>query len=283
MKFFNFHINFILHNLNFYVFYVIIIPSNLFDRLYKTKNKKQRRFHIMMKRRKENISILAVILLIVTFILHSEWQLEVRIQSLEEQVERLEQDFEQVKNIYPEAQKVSKGLDSLNQTLNEFDEQVKKSSKIVEERIAIEKKALEAYKILIENMNSVQACSILGLIEFNSQFDSELTESEGLSYGLMQWSYVRKENLESFASERGKDSNDFEIQVQFILEELNPESHYYQLISREGFLPSDWETVETVTNGVECLSNMYERSAPSKEWLEKKIAAAEYYYTLYCK
>ncbi|MCI8383519.1 MAG: hypothetical protein HFG32_13815 [Eubacterium sp.] len=237
----------------------------------------------MMKRRKENISILAVILLIVTFILHSEWQLEVRIQSLEEQVERLEQDFEQVKNIYPEAQKVSKGLDSLNQTLNEFDEQVKKSSKIVEERIAIEKKALEAYKILIENMNSVQACSILGLIEFNSQFDSELTESEGLSYGLMQWSYVRKENLESFASERGKDSNDFEIQVQFILEELNPESHYYQLISREGFLPSDWETVETVTNGVECLSNMYERSAPSKEWLEKKIAAAEYYYTLYCK
>ena len=235
-------------------------------------------------KRKENISILAVILLIVTFILHSEWQLEVRIQSLEEQVERLEQDFEQVKNIYPEAQKVSKGLDSLNQTLNEFDEQVKKSSKIVEERIEIEKKALEAYKILIENeLNPVQSCSILGLIEFNSQFDSELTESEGLSYGLMQWSYVRKENLESFASERGKDSNDFEIQVQFILEELNPESHYYQLISREGFLPSDWETVETLTDGVECLSNMYERSAPSKEWLEKKIAAAEYYYTLYCK
>lgn len=54
------------------------------------------------------------------------------------------------------------------------------------------------YYYLIDNgFSSLQACAIMGNIQQECSFNENLTESNGVGYGLLQWSFERRTILEN--------------------------------------------------------------------------------------
>lgn len=147
---------------------------------------------------------------------------------------------------------------------------------------------LEAYNFFIEEgFSSEQATSLVALIKYSSNFDSSSTSDVGNFYGLCQWGYGRLDNLKSFADEKGKDVSNFETQLEFLVSELSPTADNYQLISYNGYSPSDWETADNVEDSIEALVWTFFRPASEMgetlidkqfEWaksFEKEVAQSQ--------
>ena len=140
----------------------------------------------------------------------------------------------------------------------------------------------ETYRFLTENgFSHIQASAIMAEIKVQSNFDSTATEINGLGYGLLQWVGVRKENLEKFADSQGKSSEDYEIQLRFLLEEVNPESEYYANldISYHGYEWTDFLQATDTREAVETFCMLYER--PCMPNLEIRGKLAEIYSKFY--
>lgn len=136
------------------------------------------------------------------------------------------------------------------------------------------------YDFLTENgLSSVQACGIMAAIECESQFDSAATNFNQTNYGLLQWSFQRKDQLEAFAKTNGKSIDDFETQLAFLIEELNPQSEVatYQLLSSyKGYELSDWLNAKTPEQASRAFCMLYER--PGLVDLEVRDSLAQKFY-----
>jgi len=90
--------------------------------------------------------------------------------------------------------------------------------------IALEKNAsLQAiFQALINGgLKNVQAAAVMGNMYAESSFNSGAKESNGIGYGLVQWSFGRRTNLEAFAASKGVPASDIPMQIQFLLNEYN--------------------------------------------------------------
>lgn len=70
---------------------------------------------------------------------------------------------------------------------------------------------------------AVRVAGIMGNIQAESGFNSNLIEyGNGIGFGLCQWSYGRRTALENYAASKGKPPGDLEVQLEFLLTELDP-------------------------------------------------------------
>lgn len=102
-----------------------------------------------------------------------------------------------------------------------------------------EGKAQIIYSYLLENgdLSPTQAAGITAVIEQQSNFDTSVHQNG--TVGLMCWTFEREKQLTSFAHKKGNELTDLYAQLDFILEEVNSDSEYYQLIEYRGYSPED--------------------------------------------
>lgn len=83
-----------------------------------------------------------------------------------------------------------------------------------------------------KGLSDEQVAGIMGNLQQESNFDPNIIEGGGHSnsatgasfnqgYGIAQWTFERKDDLEKFAKSLGKSSGDLEVQLEFLWHELN--------------------------------------------------------------
>lgn len=77
----------------------------------------------------------------------------------------------------------------------------------------------------------------------------------------MCWSFARQEQLAEFASKRGKDKTDIFTQLDFILEEIDVNSEYYQLTWCKRYTLDDWNTAPSPEQAALSFTCIYVRPA----------------------
>jgi N-acetylmuramoyl-L-alanine amidase len=72
-----------------------------------------------------------------------------------------------------------------------------------------------------KGLTTQQAAGFLGNMEAESGINPGTQEyGTGIGYGLVQWSYERRTNLENFAKKQGKPVSDIDVQLDFLWKEL---------------------------------------------------------------
>lgn len=86
----------------------------------------------------------------------------------------------------------------------------------------LNKNQAAVYKALSRSgLDTNKIAGIMGNIQIESSFDpTDDTGDNGTSIGLAQWHLSRAQNLKNFAALQGKDWQDTEVQIQFLLSEL---------------------------------------------------------------
>jgi hypothetical protein len=87
--------------------------------------------------------------------------------------------------------------------------------------------------LLNGGLNSVQVAAIMGNMYQESGFNSNLEEDNHVGYGLAQWSFGRRTELEQYASNKGVPASDVAMQIEFLLKEYNP--YYKSRLSSTSF------------------------------------------------
>ena len=127
-----------------------------------------------------------------------------------------------------------------------------------------------------------QAAGIMGNMYAESGFDPSIVEhGNGIGFGLCQWSYGRRDALEAFAASQGKDPGDLQVQLDYLMTELNPghfNSYYTGMDNYTMFM-----NATTPEDATYYFMWGWERPA---EWagnasLEKRQIAAKTYYDTY--
>ena len=76
--------------------------------------------------------------------------------------------------------------------------------------------------LISKGFTKEQTAGIMGNIRReSSKFDPTALNSHGGAYGIIQWKSGRKNNLKAYAEKNGKKYSDLELQLNFIMEELN--------------------------------------------------------------
>ena len=71
--------------------------------------------------------------------------------------------------------------------------------------------------------NEIQVAGVMGNIKHESGFNPSIVErGSGIGFGLCQWSYGRRTNIEKYARSIGKSPNNLDVQITFLLAEMNP-------------------------------------------------------------
>lgn len=144
----------------------------------------------------------------------------------------------------------------------------------------------KTFKFLTENgLSDVQACGIMASIEINSNFNTDAADLNDNGYGLLFWVEERKDALEKFADIQGKPINDLKLQLNFLLEELNPDSENYQLSSYNSYTPEDFWNASSPEEAALSFCNIYER--PSTVFFDysrpDRISLANSFYEKFSK
>ena len=74
--------------------------------------------------------------------------------------------------------------------------------------------------------SDIQTAAIIGNIYQESGLNPARVESNGEGIGLVQWSFGRKQSLINYASSKGVDWSDLEIQLEFLVSELDSKQFY---------------------------------------------------------
>lgn len=82
----------------------------------------------------------------------------------------------------------------------------------------------QTYNYLIaKGLNPIQVSGIMGNISQESRWNSNSVEkSNGVGFGLLQWSKGRRQNLENYANVKGTSSGDVKTQLDFLWLEFDP-------------------------------------------------------------
>lgn len=118
----------------------------------------------------------------------------------------------------------------------------------------------KTFKFLTENgFSDVQACGIMACMEISSNFNPAAEDLANTGYGLLFWTAQRKDALKKFADIQGKPIDDFQMQLDFLLDELQPDSKNYQLISHNGYTPEDFWNASTPGEAALSFCSTFER------------------------
>jgi len=81
----------------------------------------------------------------------------------------------------------------------------------------------QIFQLLINGgMNAGQASAVMGNMYAESSFISDRHEvGNDIGYGLVQWSFGRRTNLENFAKQKGVPASDVAMQIEFLFKEYN--------------------------------------------------------------
>ena len=134
------------------------------------------------------------------------------------------------------------------------------------------------------NYSDEAAAGVMGNIYGESGFDPSVVEhGSGIGFGLCQWSYGRRTQLENFARSRGVDPSDADLQIEFLLAELQPGGGAdgyasYQFAGHENDR-NIWMTSSSIEETTTAFCRGFER--PGNPRNQVRIDAAKKYYEQY--
>lgn len=139
-----------------------------------------------------------------------------------------------------------------------------------DKNVSTDEKAVEAYNYLQENtdLSSAQIIGIISNIKTQSNFDAEIHQTTPNSIGLMCWSYARASKLEDFATQNGKDIDNFYVQLDYIIEEISEDSENFQLVNHNDYTIEDWNSVKNPVDAALIFESLYVRPGISSQNLE---------------
>lgn len=148
---------------------------------------------------------------------------------------------------------------------------------------SIEEKVWFALKDL--GYSEYAVAGVLGNIYAESGFNVGSIESDsGIGAGICQWSYGRRDALESYAKSKGKSWADENIQIEFLIGELTPGGGAdgfatYNLMTNNGYTINDWKNATSPEDAAVAFCWIFER--PGVPRLEERKSAAKKYYNKY--
>jgi len=139
----------------------------------------------------------------------------------------------------------------------------------------------DIYNLLINSgFTSIQASAIMGNLYAESGFNSDAHEvGNDIGYGLAQWSFGRRTNLENYAQQKGVANSDVVMQIEFLTQEYN--SSYKSRLDGTSFKDSS-----DLTKSTESWMTIFEAPKMSPEndparLNSKRIPAAKRILALY--
>lgn len=128
---------------------------------------------------------------------------------------------------------------------------------------------------------------VMGNIYAESGFDPAIIEGgNGIGFGLCQWSYGRRTQLEAYAASKGKDASDINTQVEFLLTEITPGATgpaqgyaSYQLLYYNGYNGDMWKSATTPEDAAVAFCWSFER--PGIPRMSVRTQKAREYYEEY--
>ncbi len=126
------------------------------------------------------------------------------------------------------------------------------------------------------------AAGAMGNIYAESGFDPAVIEGgNGIGFGLCQWSFGRRTQLESYAASKGVSPSDLDTQIEFLIGELTPgggANGYatYQLVSYKGYSASSWKNAGSPEDAAVAFCWSFER--PGIPRMDVRTSAARRYY-----
>ncbi len=132
---------------------------------------------------------------------------------------------------------------------------------------------------------------VMGNIYAESGFNPEIIEhGSGVGFGLCQWSYGRRTQLEAYAEAKGVSPSDVDTQIEFLIAELTPGGGAgghanYQLMTTEyngqKYRPSDWKDATNASDAATAFCYTFERPKASSARIDVRTQKAEQYYEMY--
>lgn len=121
----------------------------------------------------------------------------------------------------------------------------------------------------------------MGNIDYESGgFKTDAIEKgSGIGFGLCQWSYGRRTQLENYAKSKGKNPADIEIQIEFLLGELTPGGGADGYANYQfGSNGENWKNAASVDIATDLYCRYFERPrSPEASLAERKKRAQNYY------
>lgn len=123
---------------------------------------------------------------------------------------------------------------------------------------------------------------VMGNIEAESGYNESLIEKgSGNGFGLCQWSFGRRTQLENYAKSKGVSPSDINTQIEFLIGEITPgggANGYanYQIMNNKGYTANDWKNANSPEKAAEVFCYTFER--PGIPRLSVRTDAARKYY-----
>lgn len=152
------------------------------------------------------------------------------------------------------------------------------------------------YTLKSAGYSDIAVAAVMGNIKNESGFDvSKIEAGSEIGFGLCQWSYGRRTELENFAMSRGEDASNINIQIEFLLAELTVGGGAdgyakYQIggmssdkYTGKSYTASDWENAEDIQIATTAFMALFERPSYDKtvNHLDRRIFDAKNYYDMY--
>ena len=127
----------------------------------------------------------------------------------------------------------------------------------------------------------------MGNIQAESGFNPGVEEhANGVGFGLCQWSYGRRTQLENYAASKGVSASDVDTQIEFLISELTPggagPAQGYatdQLLSYNGYNGDMWKNATSPEEAATAFCWSFER--PGTPNLTTRQDSARQYYNMY--
>lgn len=146
------------------------------------------------------------------------------------------------------------------------------------------------YSLRRMGFSEYAVAGVMGNIYAESGFNPATIENgTGIGFGLCQWSYGRRTQLESYAAAKGVQASDINTQIEFLMGEVSKgggangyAKYALMTTSPEGsgktYRPEDWENAKNVEEATEVFCFTFERPNFEKAHLDvRKTKANEYY------
>lgn len=127
--------------------------------------------------------------------------------------------------------------------------------------------------LIEQGYSAIQVAGIIGNMYQESGVNPAREETNGIGYGLVQWSFGRRQQLEAFVESKGKPVSDIYVQLEFLVKELKSGKQLY------GTYADQFNNPYSVDDATEAFCWGFER--PNKNYANmanRKAKAWEAYY-----
>ena len=141
--------------------------------------------------------------------------------------------------------------------------------------------------------SEIATAAVMGNIEHESGFDpSKIESGNSIGFGLCQWSFGRRKQLEAYAASKGVSPSDIQTQIEFLLAELTPGggANGYATDETSGkssskydgtsYTRKDWTDSEDIDKATIAFMALFERPSydSSINHIDRRRASAKEYY-----